>query len=149
MLLGLVGPTRADDTPGKEKRFHIDLLLQRGDPRAAREKNEVLSRPQILTIDRQEARVLVGQTVTIAGEPVDLGYAFRILAESTVGGKVRLRVAAEVGEVVSKGTQEPQARIVQTVFGREMKLGTTLKVRLDKHAKQETWLEVRVQEFKE
>jgi hypothetical protein len=144
-VLGLVRPTLAADAPANPKQFQIELLLQRD----GRGTSEVLSRPRVRTIEKQEACVLVGQTLTVAGEPVDVGCSFRLLPESTASGKVRLRVDVEVSEVVSNGTKQPEVRVVRRVAVREVKLGGTLKLRVDKQSKKETWLELRVQEVKE
>jgi hypothetical protein len=149
--LALLNSAGAGDTDPKGRQFETDLRLLRGDPHGSTEKGtvEVLTRPTLRALARQEARVSVGQTVRVAGELRDVGNTFRVVVEPAAGGKVRLRVTAQVTEVVEDPTtRQPAVRTVveRTTFTREAKLGETLRVRVGKPGKTETWVELRARE---
>jgi hypothetical protein len=86
----------------------------------------------------------------VAGELRDIGNTFRVVAEPSAGGKVRLRVTVKATEVVEDPTtRQPAVRTVveRTTFTREAKLGEKLRVRVGKPGKKETWVELRAQEI--
>lgn len=150
--LALLATARAGGP--KERQFETELRLLRGDPRGSTEKGTVavLTQPTLRALEKQEARVSVGQTVRVAGELRDVGNTFWVIAEATAKGKVRLRITVKAEEVVEDPTtRQPAVRTVieRTTFTREAKLGETLRVRVGKPGKTETWVELRAREVRE
>jgi hypothetical protein len=148
--LALLGTAGAAATARKGRQFQIDLRLLRGDPRGSPEQGtaEVLTRPTLQMLEKQEGRVFVGQEVRVAGAVLEVGNSFRAVAESAAGGKVRLRVTVEMSEVIENpATRMPAAvRTERATFTREVKPGEKLRVRLGKRAGKETWVELRARE---
>jgi hypothetical protein len=152
--LALLGTVGAADPAAKGRRFQIDLRLLQGDPLGSPEEGtaEVLTQPSLHLVENQEGRVFTGQRVKVDGKWLDVGRSFRAVAASAAGGKVRLRIRAQAAGVVEDPTTRQQAvrtEVERTTFTREAKLGETLRVRVGKRGKKETWVELRVRELKE
>jgi hypothetical protein len=148
VLLGLCGPRLSAYEPVQDKMFQINLLLQRGDPLGSHAAGtiEVLSRPTILAREKQTSCIRVGQTAMLAGEALEVGFSAQVVAESTPKGKIRLRVAVEVGELVENDGNRSSVRIDRNIYVREVMPGEVVRLRVGQRSQQETWLELTVQE---
>src|SRR5262249_55180467 len=142
VLLVLVGPALADQ-PAKEKKFLFNLLLSRGDPLGSREAGTIedLSRPTMTANEKQQSWTWIVQQVMVAGKSVDVGPKMEVFAESTPSGKIRVRVAVEVTEVLENGETQSSIHTERSLHVREVKAGELVRLRVGKRSKQQTWLE--------
>jgi hypothetical protein len=136
--------------PASPKKYQIDVSLLQGDPLGSREAGtiEFLSRPTMLALEKQEACVAASQSVPVAGEPIDVGYRLRLVAEPAAEGKVRVRVSMELTTVAESRDDQGSVRVHRTIYVREVGLREALRLRVGERSKKETWLELKVQEVK-
>lgn len=148
--LTLVGPAAADDPAPKPRVFYFDLALKRGDPLGHPRDGtvEILTRPQVMTAEKQEARVLIGQSFFVGGDYLDVGSTIAILPEATAAGKLRLRLTVELSELVASGDDHATVRADRYLCVREVAAGELVRIRLGPRVKTETWLELTAREVK-
>lgn len=149
----IVAPATYADT--KAKQYHIELALKRGDPLGSPQAGtvEVLTRPQVRTLEKQAARVVVGQSVPVGDnksiEFLEVGHSITVLPEPTEGGTIRLRIEVELSELKARGDDHAAVRADRYLCVREVTPGELMRIRLGPRAKTETWLEVTAREVKE
>jgi hypothetical protein len=135
--------------PAPEKSFQIEWRFKIGDALSNPTTGtaEVVSRPMMILLEKQEGQTMTGQTVTLGGEPTDVGYSLRARAESAGGGKIRVRVAAEWGEVLELGDASARVRIERAACTRVVRPGEAFNLKLGERSNgKETWVELMVWE---
>lgn len=104
----------------------IDVVLFMGNPET--KDREVLSRPQLITRDRQEALISVGQSVELALsgpgdgtapvklEPFQVGYILKVTPTWRADGRVALQSIVTMSEVIDIAADRTQTKESKTRF---------------------------------
>jgi general secretion pathway protein D len=93
----------------------------------------ILSAPTLLTLDNQEAQILVGQNVPfITSQGVDtanIGNVFTTVERKDVGIKLKLTPQVSEGETVTLHVEEEVSALVQSALLEASQVGPTTRVR--------------------
>jgi hypothetical protein len=148
LAAGVTGSSRGDPHPEPAPQFQIDFAVMQGDPLGSREARtlKVLAEPKLITREKRPAAFLTGGQVFSAGEFVDVGHKLTVVAERAAGGAIRLNVVLEHTELEDQTEDSASFRASQNRYTRTVKPGEVVKLRWDKPAERQTWVELSVRE---
>jgi hypothetical protein len=151
VALGLVpasATVSTGDTP-KEKQYQIDVKVLEGDPLGSREEGTVhpLAQPCIVAVEKQEANVLVGQTVKLDGEEILAGVQIKIIPDRGKEGTIRLNMVFKCTEIVSEKEDSLLLQSNEARYFRTVKPGEVLRLKMGKSAEGQRWVELTAKEY--
>ena len=156
MMLVCGTATHGEQKSAPAKQLRINLRLLEGDPLGSVEAGtvEVLSQPQIITLEKQEASMSVGQEILVPsddgrGEVAQYGVKIAIKPGAIKDGKARLDITASHSTLESQTKERIQIHTDQVRTIITPQLGKVVKVRMGTvDAKRQKWVELTVAEAK-
>ena len=147
--------THGESKPAAAKQLQINLRLLEGDPLGSVEAKtiEVLSQPQIITLEGQAFACTIGQTISVStdegAEPIQFGVNIQGKPGAVKDGKVRLDITASHSTLESQTKERVEIRTDEARAITTARLGEVVKLRMDKgEGKRRKWVEVTVVEVK-
>jgi type II secretory pathway component GspD/PulD (secretin) len=139
------------DASSKVKQYLIEVKVCRGDPLGTKNTIEVLSRPAMMVLEGQPAKVMIGQTLVGFDSVTEdfVGVAIHCRPISEKDGTIRLEIGCQVAELVEQTNDHREIRVLSGRQNREVGRGETFKMRLKgASATDQTWLEGTVKEIR-
>lgn len=148
--------THGESKTAPAKQLRISLRLLEGDPLGSVEAGtvEILSQPQIITLEKQEASMSNGQEILVPsddgrGEVAQYGVKIAVKPGVVKDGKVRLDITASHSTLESQSKERIEIRTDEARAITTVRLGKVVKVRMDRgDGKRQKWVEVTVAEHK-
>jgi hypothetical protein len=128
-----------------ELKYIVQLFFQEGDPRG---RSELLSRPQVLVMSGQQGTVTAGQPVSLDQEKVDVGLVGNLVVTTLPGGKVKLKMTAEMGTLEQSDEKDVRVRVDRAHFVREVELGDQVRLMVCTTGNKKKWVDVVIRERK-